>query len=36
VSLIKKKNLKQVRILDVGCGNGRLLNYLKDLKIDYV
>jgi len=24
------------KVLDLGCGNGRLLNALKDKKIDYI
>ncbi|MCK9272466.1 class I SAM-dependent methyltransferase [Candidatus Gracilibacteria bacterium] len=34
MDFIKNKNIGNYKILDVGCGNGRLLNYLKQFSLD--
>lgn len=31
-----KKNTKKIKLLDIGCGNGRLYNFLKAEPIDYI
>lgn len=35
INYINNTNIKKINILDVGCGNGRIVNFLNELNIDY-